>query len=124
LFHRDKDAKEGAPWDVTPTDGVHEAKERKGFAYTCLCVSPILPTGYTICDVPLCKLTDTEQGNAPPTVECTGDCADPCKCNLFRLYVKAKTAEKKAAEKWEFVDKAGTKHKREGGYYYRCFCTK
>lgn len=124
LFHRDKDAKEDAPWDVTPTDGVHEAKEKTGFAYTCFCVSPILPSGYTICDVPLCKLTETETAGSPTTVECTGDCADPCKCNLFRLDVRATKAEDKATAKWEFVGKAGTKHRRRRGYYYRCFCTK
>src|SRR4051812_5541794 len=59
LFHRDKDAQADDPWDVTPVDGANEAKKKAGLTYTCLCVSPILPSGYTICDVPLCKLTDT-----------------------------------------------------------------
>jgi hypothetical protein len=69
-------------------------------------------------------LTDSQAPGDPPEVECTGDCAAPCKCTLFRLHTKPKKAEKKAAAKWEFVAKSGTKVKREGGYYYRCFCTK
>ena len=28
LFHRDKTAKDEEPWDVTPTDGEHEAKKK------------------------------------------------------------------------------------------------
>lgn len=124
LFHRDKDAKDDDPWDVTPTDGAHQTKKKSGFKYTCLCVKPILPSGYTLCDTPLCKLTDSQTGGDPAEVECTGDCAAGCTCNLFRLHVKPKNPGKKAAAKWEFVDKAGQKHQREGGYYYRCFCTK
>jgi hypothetical protein len=107
-----------------PTDGAHQGKKKAGLAYTCLCVTPILPSGYTLCDTPLCKLSDAQESGEPATVECTGDCADPCKCNLFRLHLKGKTAAKKAAAKWEFVDSSGKKHKREGGYFYRCFCTK
>jgi hypothetical protein len=124
LFHRDKNAKADDPWDVMPVDGANEAKKKPEFTYTCLCVSPILPSGYTLCDVPLCKLSDSQAPGDAPEVECTGDCADPCKCTLFRLHTKPKKPEKKAAATWEFVAKAGKKVKREGGYYYRCFCTK
>lgn len=123
LFHREKTGKDD-PWDVMPIDGAHQAKKKVGFEYTCLCVQPILPAGYTLCDIPLCKLSDSQASGDPPEVECTGDCADPCKCTLFRLHVKPKKAEKKAVETWEFVAKSGTKVKREGGYYYRCFCAK
>src|SRR6266404_652686 len=41
LFQRDKTAKDDDPWDVTPTDGAHEAKKKAEFVYTCLCVQPI-----------------------------------------------------------------------------------
>ncbi len=124
LFQRDQDAKDDEPWDVTPVDGSGEAKKKGGFVYTCLCVSPILPKDYTVCDNPLCKLSDSQDAGHPAEVECTGDCNDPCKCRLFALNVKPKKAEKKAAVKWEFVAEPGIKVKREGGYYYRCFCTK
>ena len=124
LFHREKDAKADDPWDVSPTDGAHQTKKKSEFDYKCICISPILPAGYTLCDVPLCKLTDSQAGGQAPDVKCTGDCADPCKCTLFRLHVKPKKPEKKAAATWEFVAKSGTKVKREGGYYYRCFCSK
>jgi len=124
LFQRDKDAKAEDPWDVTPTDGAHEAKKKKEFVYKCICVSPILPGGYTLCDTPLCKLSDSQTGGAAPEVECTGECAAGCNCTLFRLHVKPKNPEKKAAATWEFVAKSGNKVKREGGYYYRCFCSK
>ena len=124
LFQRDKDAKAEDPWDVTPTDGAHEAKKKKDFVYKCICVSPILPGGYTLCDTPLCKLSDSQTGGSAPEVECTGECAAGCNCTLFRLHVKPKNPEKKAAATWEFVAKSGNKVKREGGYYYRCFCSK
>lgn len=124
LFHRDKDAKADDPWDVTPTDGAHQTKKKSEWKYTCLCVKPILPSGYTLCDTPLCKLTDSQDAGGAAEIECTGDCAAGCSCNLFRLHVKPKNPDKKAAAKWEFVAKSGSKEKREGGYYYRCFCTK
>lgn len=124
LFQRDKDAKDDDPWDVTPVDGAGEGKKEGGVKHTCLCVKPILPTGYTLCDAPLCTLTDSQDLGHAPRVECTGSCADPCKCTLFRLHTKPKKPEKKAAATWEFVATSGTKVKREGGYYYRCFCTK
>ena len=122
LFQRK--AKSDDPWDVTRTDGAHEAKKEAGLEYTCLCVKPILPSDYTLCDTPLCKLTDSQDAASKPQVECTGDCADPCKCTLFRLHVKPKNPAKKAAATWEFVAKANKKVDRDGGYYYRCFCTK
>ena len=124
LFQRDKNAKAEDPWDVTPTDGAHEAKKKKEFDYKCICVQPILPEGYTICDTPLCKLTDSQTAGQGPEVECTGDCAGDCKCVLFRLHVKPKNPQKKAAATWEWVANSGQKKKKEGGYYYRCFCTK
>jgi len=40
------------------------------------------------------------------------------------LHVKPKKPEKKAAATWEFVAGKGNKKKKEGGYYYRCFCSK
>lgn len=122
LFQRKK--KSDDPWDVTPTDGAHEAKKHADFEYTCLCVKPILPSGYTLCDTPLCKLTDSQTSGNPPDVECTGDCEKGCTCNLFRLHTKPKNPDKKAAATWEFVAKGGVKKQREGGYYYRCFCAK
>ena len=109
LFQRPKGGKADDPWDVTPVDGANETKKKAEFEYTCLCVSPILPSGYTLCDSPLCKLTDSQAMGDAPEVECSGDCADPCKCNLFRLHVKPKKAEKKAAATWEFVATPGKK---------------
>jgi hypothetical protein len=76
-------------------DGANEAKKAE-FAYTCICVTPILLAGYTICDTPLCKLTDSQAVGEPPQVKCTGHCTDPCTCTLLRLHVKGKTPEKKA----------------------------
>src|SRR5690349_18230038 len=124
LFQRK--AKSDDPWDVTRTDGAHEGKKEAGLEYTCLCVKPILPTSYTLCDTPLCKLTDSQTSGNPAEVECTGDCGDDgCSCNLFRLFIKKpKKAEKKTDPEWEFAAKKGTKKQREGGYYYRCFCSK
>lgn len=122
LFQRKK--KSDDPWDVTPTDGAHEAKKKDDFEYTCLCVKPILPSGYTLCNTPLCKLTDSQDAGGAAQVECTGDCAAGCNCTLFRLHTKPKNPDKKAAAKWEFVAQSGSKQQREGGYYYRCFCAK
>src|SRR2546421_7162627 len=68
LFHRDKNAAADDPWDVTPVDGANEAKKKAEFTYTCLCVSPILPSGYTLCDVPLCKLSDSQDAGGPAEV--------------------------------------------------------
>jgi hypothetical protein len=125
LFERDHNAKENDPWDVTPLDGTNEAKKKGGLDYKCICVKPILPEGYTICDEPLCHLSEVpDAGSGKATVECTGTCADTCTCNLFRLHVKPKEAEKKAAAKWEFVDGPNKKIERAKGYYYRCFCSK
>jgi hypothetical protein len=119
LFPRKKGSDD--PWDVTPTNGAHEGKKKAGLEYTCLCVKPILPKGYTLCDTPLCNLTDSHTAGEAAQVECTGTCADECSCNLFRLYVKPKKAEKKADVEWEFLAKSGTKKQRDGAYYYRCF---
>jgi len=127
LFQRGKKAGADDPWDVTPIDGTDETTKKPDLDYKCICVRPILPEGYTLCDKPLCRLSEVDDPSTKPktaTVECSGKCDDPCECNLFRLHVKPKDADKKAAAKWDFVAKPGEKVDRKKDYYYRCFCSK
>src|SRR4051812_8818455 len=140
LFRRDKTADDTAPWHVVGLYHNGPAKNNSDRNnYRCICVKPILSAPkvtvdgedyaarYVLCGMGGCNSVEvTDIGGGGKKLKCTGDCADTCKCTMFRLDLGGKPGAvyDPASAKWERVAKADVPVKPEGHYYYRCFCLK